>query len=71
MLQEFKNLEKDISLSLQQELRYYESFAGNNSHPEDQSSGAYIFRPMGETSHPIKPEYTRIVKHALRVCYRE
>ncbi|KAK7113104.1 lysosomal alpha-mannosidase-like [Littorina saxatilis] len=48
-LKSMTNLEKRISIDVTQSFNYYNSFAGNNSQPEFQSSGAYIFRPNGSS----------------------
>lgn len=39
------NLDSQVSVELKQEFAYYTGFVGNNSKPEFQASGAYIFRP--------------------------
>ena len=40
------NLDTKISTPITQNICYYNSFNGNNSRPEFQASGAYIFRPF-------------------------
>ena len=47
LIKEVHNTAANIQLPLQQTLKYYKSFAGNNSKPEFRSSGAYCFRPNG------------------------
>ncbi|KAL8603557.1 hypothetical protein ACOMHN_022509 [Nucella lapillus] len=47
MLKNLTNLEKKISIDVTQSLMYYYGDAGNNSEPQFQASGAYIFRPNG------------------------
>ena len=47
LMKEVHNTAANIQLPLQQTLKYYKSFAGNNSKPEFRSSGAYCFRPNG------------------------
>ena len=42
------NIETRISIMISQELCIYDSMPGNNSEPEFQASGAYVFRPNGD-----------------------
>ena len=42
------NLESGASTKITQVFCYYKSMAGNNSAPEFQASGAYVFRPDGD-----------------------
>lgn len=45
-LNQIDNLENGLTTSLKQSFCIYRSMPGNNSEPEFQASGAYIFRPM-------------------------
>lgn len=47
-LKTINNLDSSITSNIQQNFCYYKSMTGNNSIPELQSSGAYIFRPNGD-----------------------
>ncbi|CAF4914949.1 unnamed protein product, partial [Rotaria socialis] len=38
---------------LNQGFYWYQGFAGNNSQPDFQASGAYIFRPVSPTAQPV------------------
>ncbi|KAK7113101.1 lysosomal alpha-mannosidase-like [Littorina saxatilis] len=51
-LKNMTNLEKKVSMDITQSFSFYNGVKGNNSQPEFQASGAYIFRPNG-TSVPI------------------
>ncbi|KAK3768425.1 hypothetical protein RRG08_053417 [Elysia crispata] len=51
------NLVTNVSVPLTQNLFYYKAYAGNNTRPEFQSSGAYIFRPRDNT--PVKIKITK------------
>jgi lysosomal alpha-mannosidase len=42
------NIDSGLSTLISQEYCYYKSMPGNNSRPEFQASGAYIFRPDGD-----------------------
>jgi len=44
----FENLESGASTKLSQVICYYKSMSGNNSAPQFQASGAYVFPPDGE-----------------------
>ena len=44
----FYNLESGAETKFTQVICYYKSMAGNNSAPEFQASGAYVFRPDGD-----------------------
>ena len=44
-----ENFESNIAMNLKHEFCYYKSKVGNNKDGENQSSGAYIFRPEDET----------------------
>jgi hypothetical protein len=37
---------------------YNLGFPGNNSHPEFQASGAYVFRPLTQTAQPVSQTRT-------------
>ena len=37
-----------IEKSVKQEMRWYEGFNGDNRESKNRSSGAYIFRPVGD-----------------------
>lgn len=45
-MNEIVNLDLDKSTKINQNFCYYNSFQGNNSEPQFQPSGAYIFRPI-------------------------
>jgi lysosomal alpha-mannosidase len=47
-LKTINNLDSAITSNTEQNFCYYKSMSGNNSIPELQSSGAYIFRPNGD-----------------------
>jgi len=48
-LNQIANLQAKKSTLIKQSFCYYNSFQGNNSEPEFQPSGAYIFRPLSNT----------------------
>jgi len=48
-LKKLENLELAISTPLEQFFCFYESMIGNNSEPEFQPSGAYVFRPVNDS----------------------
>ncbi|KAK7113102.1 lysosomal alpha-mannosidase-like [Littorina saxatilis] len=48
-LKNMTNLEKQISIDVTQSFNFYNAFGGNNSQPEFQASGAYMFRPNGSS----------------------
>ncbi|XP_013402708.1 lysosomal alpha-mannosidase [Lingula anatina] len=54
LLKQMTNLDKQITIPLQHEFKYYQSFAGNNSKGIYEASGAYIFRPNGTDAYPLK-----------------
>ena len=58
LLKNMTNLEKQISIDMTQSFAYYKGYAGNNSKPEFQASGAYIFRPDGTA--PITVDGERV-----------
>jgi len=43
-----KNIEQDITHTINQNFYYYEGVEGNNEEPKNRSSGAYIFRPVNQ-----------------------
>ena len=47
-LMQVDNIDSGLSTMISQEYCYYKSMPGNNSRPEFQASGAYIFRPNGD-----------------------
>ena len=47
-LMQIDNVDTGVSSMISQEYCYYKSMPGNNSQPEFQASGAYIFRPDGD-----------------------
>ncbi|GFS19213.1 alpha-mannosidase, partial [Elysia marginata] len=51
------NLLTNVSAPLTQNLLYYKAFSGDNVNPEQQSSGAYIFRPRDNS--PVKVEISK------------
>ncbi|CAF0905121.1 unnamed protein product [Adineta steineri] len=58
-LQQIINLEKGIAVPFTaQGFYWYTSFAGNNSRPEFQSSGAYVFRPLTSKVQPVSTTRT-------------
>ncbi|CAF3324143.1 unnamed protein product [Rotaria socialis] len=53
-LHQIVNLKQNITVSfLNQGFYWYQGFAGNNSQPDFQASGAYIFRPVSPTAQPV------------------
>ncbi|ESO84761.1 hypothetical protein LOTGIDRAFT_207233 [Lottia gigantea] len=57
LLSKMENLEKKISIKLNQQLGYYIGHDGNNSKDEFVASGAYIFRPSSNNVHMFdKPQ---------------
>ena len=52
-MKEVHNMAANIQLPLQQTLKYYKPFIGNNSKPDLQASGAYCFRPNGSDPYDI------------------
>ncbi|XP_006768284.1 PREDICTED: lysosomal alpha-mannosidase, partial [Myotis davidii] len=64
LLVEMKNLEQDLRLPVRQAFYWYNASTGNNL--SSQASGAYIFRPSGQTPLFISRwAQTRLVKTAL------
>ena len=67
-LKSLKNLERNISIQLTQQLLYYKAFYGNCSKDVFQASGAYAFRPNGSELHnatgpdgkPIIPQFKQV-----------
>ncbi|CAF3921346.1 unnamed protein product [Adineta steineri] len=58
-LHQIINLEKGIAVPFTtQDFYWYTSFAGNNSRPEFQSSGAYVFRPLTSKIQPVSTTRT-------------
>ncbi|CAF4180139.1 unnamed protein product, partial [Adineta steineri] len=58
-LHQIINLEKGIAVPFTaQGFYWYTSFAGNNSRPEFQSSGAYVFRPLTSKIQPVSTTRT-------------
>lgn len=53
-------LNSTISVPVSQNILYYKSFVGNNSEPEYQSSGAYIFRPNGSSPIPVAKDQVKL-----------
>ena len=47
-LMQIDNIDTGLSTMISQEFCYYKSMDGNNTKPEFQASGAYIFRPDGD-----------------------
>lgn len=47
-----QQLNKNVTINLNQSYYYYEGMSGNNEEFKNRSSGAYIFRPNG--SEPVK-----------------
>ncbi|CAF2976334.1 unnamed protein product [Rotaria socialis] len=67
-LQHIVNLRKSVDVSFSsQGFYWYQGFAGNNSHPEFQASGAYVFRPLTQTAEPVSQTRTVTCIKALSV----
>ncbi|XP_064609244.1 lysosomal alpha-mannosidase-like [Liolophura sinensis] len=68
-LSAMENLDSQVSVELKQEFAYYTGFIGNNSKPEFQASGAYIFRPNEMEPHTFNSgtsvKHTRIAQGPL------
>ena len=60
LIKNMTNLEKKISVDMTQSFIYYKGFAGNNSKPEFQASGAYIFRPNGSAQVIVESERVKL-----------
>lgn len=50
MLASIENLESKIKVDASQALLYYKSKVGSNIKPDNQASGAYVFRPDGNVN---------------------
>ncbi|CAH1794207.1 unnamed protein product [Owenia fusiformis] len=58
LVKEMTNTDKGISIPLSQNFFYYIGHDGDNSKPEKQASGAYIFRPNETNPYPINTSAT-------------
>ncbi|CAF1220295.1 unnamed protein product [Rotaria magnacalcarata] len=68
MLKDIFNLKKSFDISFSnQGFYWYQGFSGNNSHPEFQASGAYVFRPLTQTAEPVSQTRTVTCIKALSV----
>lgn len=56
-LKQMNNLQKNISIYLEQEFQYYLSYNGDCHDDEHQASGAYIFRPNHTTTEKFPRQF--------------
>ncbi|XP_055376537.1 lysosomal alpha-mannosidase-like isoform X1 [Condylostylus longicornis] len=62
-----------VNISLEQDFLYYKGFIGDNRHPTNRSSGAYIFRPNGTEAIKItnKVETNLIQGHLVQEVHQK
>jgi len=62
MMKTLQNKHSGISIALQQSLKWYKSHAGNNTKDILRASGAYIFRPDGNTPKDLPASIVRVTR---------